>query len=173
METDTEPADLVSSVRQALTAIGPSMRVYTVQPLRVHVDQRYAPFQWIVRLLITFGALALLLAAIGLYGVIAYRVALRTQEIGVRMALGARRGDVAREVLRYGLAIVLSGVAIGELCTAASTRLIGAAQTGIATAGVPAHVAVIAIWIVVALLACYVPAARAARVDPLVALRHD
>ena len=105
--------------------IGPSVRVYTVQPLSVHVDQRYAPFQWIVRLLITFGSLALLLAAIGLYGVIAYRVALRTQEIGVRMALGARRGDVAREVLRYGLAIVITGVAIGELCTAAITRLIG------------------------------------------------
>ena len=111
------------------------MRVYTVQPLSVHVDQRYAPFQWIVRLLITFGSLALVLAAIGLYGVIAYRVALRTQEIGVRMALGARRADVAREVLRYGLAIVLSGVAIGELCTAAITRLIGAAQAGIGTAG--------------------------------------
>ena len=173
LQTPTDPADLVSSVRQTLTALGPSIRVYTVQPLRVHVDQRYAPFQWIVRLLLTFGSLALLLAAIGLYGVIAYRVALRTQEIGVRMALGARRGDVAREVLRYGLAVVLTGVAIGELCTAAITRMIGAAQAGIATAGVSTHAAVVAIWIAVALFACYVPAARAARVDPLVALRHE
>ena len=142
METDGDPADLVSSVRQTLSAIGPSVRVYTVQPLSVHVDQRYAPFQWIVRLLITVGSLALP-AAIGLYGVIAYRVALRTQEIGVRMALGARRVDVAREVLRYGLAIVITGLAIGELCTAAITRLIGSTQVGIGTAGVSAHATVV------------------------------
>jgi putative ABC transport system permease protein len=173
LQTAADPADLVASVRQSLTALAPSIRVYTVQPLSTHVELRYAPFQWIVRLLIAFGTLALLLAAIGLYGVIAYRVALRTQEIGVRMALGARRGDVAREVLRYGLAIVLTGVAIGELCTAAAARMIGAAQEGIATTGVTTHAAVVATWIAVALLACYLPAARAARVDPLVALRHD
>jgi ABC-type antimicrobial peptide transport system, permease component len=170
IETD---ADLVSSVRQTLVALAPSIRVYAVQPLSVHLEQRYAPFRWTVNLLLLFGALALVLAAIGLYGVIAYRVALRTQEIGVRMALGASRAEVAREVLRYGLVIVLSGIAIGEIVSAGVTRMIGAAQEGIRTADVSTHAAVVAIWIAVALLACYVPAARAARVDPLVALRHE
>lgn len=120
-----------------------------------------------------FGLLALLLAAVGLYGVIAYRVALRTQEIGVRMALGASRAAVFREVLMYGLAIVLVGVAIGEMLTAALTRLAASVQEGIGSTGVGAHVAVALIWIAVALCACYVPAARAARVDPMVALRHE
>jgi putative ABC transport system permease protein len=173
VQAANDPADLVASVRQTLIGLAPAIRVYTTQPLSVHVEQRYAPFRWIVKLLLTFGTLALLLAAIGLYGVIACRVALRTQEIGVRMALGARRADVAREVLRYGVVIVLTGIAIGELCTAAVTRMIGASQEGFATAGVSTHAVVAGTWIVVALLACYLPAARAARVDPLVALRHD
>lgn len=173
LETATDPSDLVSSVRQALAEMSPSLRVYAVRPLQVHVDQRYAPLRWLVEMLLAFGLLALLLAAIGLYGAIAYRVALRTQEIGVRMALGAQRRDVAREVIRFGLAIVLTGVAIGELCTAAVTRMIGSVQAGIGPSGMSTHAAVVAIWIAVALLACYLPAARAARVDPLVALRHD
>jgi hypothetical protein len=173
LETTADPAELVSSARQTLTALAPSLRVYVVQPLSVHLERRYAPMRWLVQMLLTFGTLALLLAAIGLYGVIAYRVALRTQEIGVRMALGAGRGEVAREVLRFGLTIVVTGVAIGELVTAAVTKIIGAAQQGIGTASVATHAAVVAIWIGVALLACYLPAARAARVDPLVALRHD
>ncbi len=113
------------------------------------------------------------LAAIGLYGVIAYRVTLRTQEIGVRMALGARRVDVFREVLRHGLTIVLVGIAIGEMLTAALTGVLGAALEGIGPTGLSMHVTIAVIWIAVGLGACYLPAARASRVDPLVALRHE
>ena len=144
-----------------------------MQLLSTHVEQRYAAFRWLSTLLTGFGLLALLLAAVGLYGVIAYRVALRTQEIGVRMALGASRADVFREVLMYGLAIVLAGVTIGEVLTAGLTRLAGSVQNGIGPTGVGTHVAVAVIWIAAALCACYVPAARAARVDPMVALRHE
>ena len=112
---------MVQPVRRTLLGLGQGIRVYTVQPLGTHVEQRYAPFRWLPQVLTGFGLLALLLAAIGLYGVIAYRVALRTQEIGVRMALGASRADIFREVLMSGLAIVLVGVAIGEVLTAVLT----------------------------------------------------
>jgi predicted permease len=173
MQTSGDAAGLVEPVRRALLALGQGMRVYTVAPLSTHVEQRYAPLRWLADVLTLFGLVALLLAAVGLYGVIAYRVALRTQEIGVRMALGARRTDVFREVLLYGLAIVLVGVVIGEILTAALTRAAGSLQPGFAPAGVDTHIGVALIWFAVAILACYLPAARAARVDPIVALRHE
>ncbi len=173
METRNDATGMVQPVRRTLLALGQGIRVYTVQPLSTHVEQRYAALRWLARMLTGFGLLALLLAAVGLYGVIAYRVALRTQEIGVRMALGASRADVFREVLMYGLAIVLVGVAIGEVLTAAATGIVGSMQEGIRPAGLSTHVVVALIWIAVALGACYLPAARAARVDPLVALRHE
>jgi predicted lysophospholipase L1 biosynthesis ABC-type transport system permease subunit len=173
VDVSTDPAGMVQPVRRTLLALGEGIRVYSVQPLRTHVERSYALFQWFSSVLAGFGLLALILAAIGLYGVIAYRVTLRTQEIGVRMALGASRTDVFREVLRYGLAIVLVGVVIGEVLTAALTRLTGSLQEGIVPTGIGTHVGVAIVWIAVALCACVVPAARAARVDPMVALRHD
>jgi putative ABC transport system permease protein len=89
------------------------------------------------------------------------------------MALGARRADVFREVVTHGLAIVLVGVAVGELLTVGLTGLAGALQNGVRPTGLSTHVAVGLIWITIAFAACYLPAARASRVDPLVALRHD
>ena len=91
------------------------MRVYTVRPLSEHVEQSYSAIRWQTSVLTAFGLLALMLAAIGLYGVITYRVALRTREIGVRMALGASRRNVFREVVGQGLSIALIGVAIGGI----------------------------------------------------------
>ncbi|MGH9163482.1 MAG: FtsX-like permease family protein, partial [Vicinamibacteraceae bacterium] len=173
VETSTDAAAMAQPVRRTLLGIGQEMRVYTVQPLSAYIDQRYGLGEWIVSILMVFGLLALLLAAIGLYGVIAYRVTLRTQEIGVRVALGATRRDIFREVVGQGLAIVLVGVAIGEALTAALARVLGSVQEGIGPTGVWPHAVVAVIWIGVALGACWLPAARAARVDPLVALRYE
>ncbi len=173
LDASTDAAAMVQPVQRTLLDMGQGLRVYRVQTLSTYVEQRYAPFRWLANLLSGFGLLALVLAGVGLYGVIAYRVALRTQEIGVRMALGASRSDVFREVLGHGLAIVLVGVAIGEGLTAALTGVAGSILQGIARTSLTTHVVIGVIWIAVALLACYLPAARAARVDPLVALRHE
>lgn len=173
LETTTGAAAMAQPVRRTLLGMGHGLRVYGVQPLSAHIDQRYTQFEWLVNVLTIFGLLALLLAAIGLYGAIAYRVTLRTQEIGVRMALGARRQDIFRDVISSGLALVLVGVAIGEVLTAAATSVLGSIQEGLGPTGVWTHVAVALIWVGVALAACGLPAARAARVDPLVALRYE
>jgi putative ABC transport system permease protein len=98
---------------------------------------------------------------------------LRTQEIGLRIALGAGRHDIFREVVTHGLAIVIAGVATGEILTAAAMRVIGSMQMGIRPTDLSTHVITGLVWIAVAFVACYLPAARATRVDPMVALRYD
>ena len=173
VETSTPPGALVEPVRRTLLGLGQGIRVYTVQPLSEHVERSYSAIRWQTSVLTAFGLLALILAAVGLYGVITYRVALRTREIGVRMALGAGRRNVFREVVGQGLSIALIGVAIGEVLTFLLTRVAGSLQAGIRPTDLLTHVTVGLIWIAVALIACYLPAARAARVDPLVALRCE
>jgi ABC-type antimicrobial peptide transport system permease subunit len=164
---------MVPAVRETLLAMGQNIRVYAVQPLSTYIDQSFTGVRWMAMVLSGFGLLALVLAAIGLYGVIAYRVSLRTQEIGVRMALGAGRGAIFRDVLWHGVAIAVAGVVIGEVLAIPVSRVLASVQASIRPAAPSAHVAVAAIWVAVALLACYVPASRASRVDPMEALRRE
>jgi predicted permease len=168
-----DPATLTRPVREALIGLGQGVRVYEVQPLAVPVEQSYAAARWLTRVLAVFGLVALALAVVGLFGHTAHRVSRRTQEIGVRMALGARRGDVFREVLRDGMGPVLVGIGIGELVSLGLTGLVASVIDGATPAGLSNHLLVGAIWIAVAAFACCVPAARASGVDPLVALRHE
>jgi putative ABC transport system permease protein len=173
LDTTIDPEGMIPAVRRTLAELGQGIRVYTIRPLSIHVSESYAGVRWLATILSGFGLLALVLATIGLYAVIAYRVSGRTQEIGVRMALGATRPAIFREVVWQGLAIVLVAVVIGEGLAIPVTRAVGSLQEGIRPVSVTTHVVVDVIWIVVALLACYAPAARAARVDPLVALRYE
>jgi predicted permease len=173
LDTTIDPGRLTDTVRRTLLDLAPGIRVYTVQPLTVHVARSFGQLQWITSILIGFGVLALLLAAVGLYGAIAYRVSLRTREIGLRMALGATQLNVFRGVVGSALAIVVVGVAIGEVLTTVLTGIVASVQENIGGTPVSIHVIVGLIWIVIGVTASYVPAARAARLDPSVALRDE
>jgi predicted lysophospholipase L1 biosynthesis ABC-type transport system permease subunit len=173
LETTTPPARLVDTVRRTLVELGQGMRVYTVEPLSDHVNKSFAPIKWQSSVLTAFGLLALVLAAVGLYGVIAYRVALRTREIGVRMALGAGRRDVFREIVGQGISIALVGVLIGEALAFAIGRALASLDADIPPPGLIVLALTGLIWMAVAVVATYVPAARASSVNPLIALRYE
>ena len=162
LDTTTDPAGLTETVRRTLVGLAPGIRVYAVQPLDMHVERSFGQLRWVAGVLIVLGSLALVLAAVGLSGAVAYRVSQRTREIGLRMALGATRRNVFRGVLGNSLAIVLVGVAIGELLTVALNGAVASLQENIGPTPLSTHVAAGLIWIAVGLAASYVPAARAA-----------
>lgn len=173
LETSSDPTAMVPIVRQSLLDIGQNIRVYAVQPLNTYVEASLAGVRWMALVVAGFGLLALLLAAVGLYGVIAYRVSVRTREIGIRMALGANRRAIFRTVILQGLALTTAGVLFGEVLALPAMRLLGAAQAYVRPAAASTHLAVALIWILVTALACYGPAVRAARITPMEALRHE
>jgi putative ABC transport system permease protein len=137
------------------------------------VDDSISTRRLTLVLLGIFSALALILAAIGIYGVMAYSVALRTQEIGIRMALGAQQKDVLRLILGQGSRIALFGVGIGLTAAAALARLLSSLLFSVSPSDPVTFAAVAILLVAVALLACYIPARRALRVDPIIALRYE
>lgn len=167
------PAALIPEVRGALAAHDPSLPSAEYRTLSQIVDNAVAPRRLITRLLGFFSTLALTLAALGLYGVIAYSVAQRTQEIGIRMAIGAQRSDVLRLILHGGLKLVAIGVATGLAGAFALTRVLQSQLFGISAHDPIAFAGNAALLLVVATAACLLPALRATRVDPVIALRAD
>jgi ABC-type antimicrobial peptide transport system permease subunit len=173
IETALDAGVQLETVRKTVTASAAGARIYGVRPLRDWVDRSYWQVRWEVCLLGAFGGLALLLAAVGLYGVMAYHVTLRTREIGIRMAIGAHPADVSRMVLRQGLLLTLVGVSIGLAAAVGLARALARLLFGVSPTDLPTYAAVALLWMAVAFAACYWPARRAARVDPSVALRYD
>ena len=167
------PAGVVNSIREAAQRVDNSAVVYEVRPMADIVARSVATQRLAMILLSVFSALALALSSIGIYGVISYLTAQRTHEIGVRMALGASGRDVLSMVLGEGMRITLVGVAMGVAGALGLTRLVAKIIYGVGATDPLTFVAVAVLLSGVALLACYVPARRAMRVDPIIALRHE
>jgi predicted permease len=160
-------------IRRALTQIDSQMVVDDMQPMQQVVADSIAQQRFAMLLFSIFAAGALLLASIGIYGVLSYVVGQRTREVGIRMALGAQKGDVMRAVLRDGAGMVLPGIGIGLVVALAMSRLMSAILFGITPTDIVTFTSVPLVLCLVAVLACYLPARRAARLDPMQALRAE
>ena len=169
----SDAVPLESSIRSAVRELDPTLPVYNLWSMEEVVSRSMVQPRFLALLLATFSGIALFLAAIGIYGVMAYSVAQRTQEIGVRMALGARPFHVLRLVFKQSLVMLLFGTVIGLAGAFALTRLMRTLLFEVTATDPLTYVSVIGLLVVVALLASYIPARRAAKVDPLVALRYE
>jgi predicted permease len=173
IRTSGEPAGTLQAARAIIRQIDPAIPVTSARSLIELVDRRLTQEKLIAQLSAAFGALALLLACIGLYGVLSYSVALRTNEIGIRMALGAERGRVILMVLRETSLLLLIGLAIGVPATLACARFVQSKLYGLEAADPLTLGAAIGIMAIVAIVSGYLPARRASKVDPLEALRYE
>lgn len=173
METAGDPGSLSETVRKTLTAADPDFRTYGVKRLSEALEASFWQVRFEVWVLGILGSLALVLAAVGMYGAIAYHVTARTREIGIRMAMGARRADVFRLVIGQGVRVTLAGIAVGLVVSGLAARLLAGLLYGVSPTEALTWASAVAIWLVVAPVACWLPAMRATRVEPLAALRHD
>jgi len=173
VRTAGDPKPLAGAIRDQVLAVDPNQPVFDVKTMEERVAVTLETRRFAVVLLGIFGALALLLAAIGLYGVLAFAVSQRTREIGIHMALGARTRDVLLMVIRQGMALVVIGVVLGVAGAYAVTRTIRSLLFEIGTTDPLTFVFVSVLLAVVGFVACYLPARRATKVDPLVALRYE
>jgi predicted permease len=164
---------LVPSMRGAVREIDPAIPVFDVATMKERLDRAAAPRLFVMRVLAGFAGVSLLLAAIGLYGVVSYTVAQRTREVGLRVALGARPSDIRHLVLSGGFALVAAGLLIGLVAALASTRFLGALLFGVRHTDPATFVSAAGLLTLVALVAHWVPLRRALAVDPTVALRHE
>jgi predicted permease len=173
IETAGDPGSLRETVRRTLAAADPDFRTYGVKLLSESVDASFWQVRFEVWVLGILGTLALVLAAVGMYGVMAYHVTARTREIGIRMAMGAQRADVFRLVIGQGVRVTLAGIAAGLILSAMAARLLAILLYGVSPTDAATWAAAVAVWLIVAPLACWLPARRATRVDPVLALRQD
>ena len=173
VRTYGSPMDMLPAIRQQVAALDPLIPVSAPKTLDQVVADSMAEPRMAASVVGLFGALVLFLAITGIYSVIAYWVAQRTHEIGIRMALGAEKGDVLKMVVGQGLKLALMGVAIGLVGALALTRILASQLHGVKATDPFTFIAVALILIAVALLACYIPARRAAKVDPMEALRYE
>jgi putative ABC transport system permease protein len=173
VKTQAEPLEMVGAVRSQVMAVDGDLPVYRVMSLEQIVSESVAQPRFNMVLLASFSFLALVLAAIGIYGVMSYAVSQRTHEIGIRMAMGARTGDVMKMVVRQGVGLTLAGLGVGLAAAWALTRVLSGFLFGVTPTDPLTFIGVSLVLAVVAFLATYLPARRATRVDPLNALRYE
>jgi putative ABC transport system permease protein len=168
-----DPAALAATVRSRVAQLDPALPFYNTRTMDDVFYTALAQPRFSATVLGLFAALALVLAAVGVYGVLAYSISRRTREMAIRVALGAQRQDVLRLVLGQGMKMTLVGAAIGLVGAFAVTRLLESQLYGVSTLDPLPFISTTLALGVTALLACYIPARRAARVDPIQALRHE
>lgn len=173
VRTRSDPMAVAAALRAELRAVDPTQPLGKVETMEQILDSSVARPRFSAALLGSFAALALLLAGVGIYGVIAYSVSLRTREMGIRMAIGAERSDVLALVLKSGLVAPLAGLAIGIPAAIAASRVLATSLYGVHLLDETTYLVVAAAVLLVALAAAYLPARKATRVDPLVALRYE
>jgi predicted permease len=173
IRTTQDPHQLAAAVRSEVRSLDPNLPVSNIKSLGEMIHERVSPKRLMTYILAVFALIALLLASVGIYGVMSYAVTQRTREIGVRMALGAQAADVLKLIVRNGMSMALIGVAIGLAGAYGLTRLLVNLLFKTTPTDPLTFAGVSLALIVVALIACYVPARRATRVDPLVALRDE
>jgi len=172
--TSADPAALASTLRQTVKDVEPSQAAtYDLQSMEQRLADSLGPRRFAVTLLSVFAGIALFLAALGLYGIISYSVALRTQEIGIRMALGARRLEVLRMVVGQGMRLVAAGISVGLVVAFAFAEALSSQLFEVSAFDPVTLLAMVLVMAAVAVLASYIPARRAANVDPIVALRYE
>jgi predicted permease len=173
VRTTTDPEHMTQAIRAAIGSVDKAVALFNVRSQQAQIEDLFVAERMLATLGTFFGATAAALAALGLYGVLAFLVAQRRREIGIRMALGAERRDILKMILGRGLKLTLSGLLVGLLAALAVTRWIASLLFGV-NATDPLTFTLVALLLTgVALLACYLPARRAAKVDPLIALRHE
>jgi predicted permease len=173
VRTAADPDAMADSIRKVVASLDPSLPLYEMKTMDEWLDSSMASRKLNVTLLTVFAGVALLMALIGIYGVISYSVVTRTHEIGIRLALGAQRTDVARMVLAHGFKILVLGLAIGTLAAVALSRAMSSLLFGIRAVDPITFLAIPVLLTGVAMLASYLPARRATRVDPMIALRYE
>jgi predicted permease len=168
-----QAASVLASLRQEVAAMDRSIPLLDVMPLTQAIGGSLLPIKAAVTIAGIFGLVGLLLAAVGIFGLVSFSVAQRTREIGIRMALGAQTRDIFKMVVRQGMTLTLIGVGVGLLGALALTRVMASLLYGVSATDPTTFIGISLLLVMVALLACYIPARRATRVDPMVALRYE
>jgi len=173
VRTSGAPAAVAAAARETIRALDPNLPVRNVRTLDAVLAESVAPARWSTTLLGVFAGIALLMAGLGVFGVLSFAVTQRTRELGIRIALGAAPASVRRMVVGQGLGLVGAGLALGLVGALALTRLMASLLYGVAPTDPLTYAGVGAVLVAIAFVASYLPARRATRVDPIIALRAD